>query len=392
MMPRFNRILLVVMDSVGAGAMPDAEAFGDAGSDTLGHIDEHRGLNVPTLERLGLGTIRPYKTIQDNIGSGAFAGKMAECSAGKDTITGHWEFMGIVQEVPFPVYPDGFPESLMQRFSKETGYGYLGNKAASGTAIIAELGQEHLDTGKLIVYTSADSVFQIAACETIVPVDELYRVCEITRNRVTVDEHAVSRVIARPFVPDGDGFQRTGNRKDYSLEPPENALDLLTQNNVPVGAIGKIEDMFAFRGISSSVHSKNNREAYRDLVAMMNTIQTGLIFANFVDFDMLYGHRRNVDGYGDALEEFDCMMADLLNHHLAPDDLLLITADHGCDPAFKGTDHTREFVPLLAYSPALSGSGRIPTRSCFSDLAATCLDNFGIPNPFPGASILEVLQ
>jgi len=391
-MSRFNRILLIVMDSVGVGAMPDAEAFGDAGADTLGHIDEHRGLNVPTLERLGLGTIRRYKTIHDNIGTGAFAGKMAECSAGKDTITGHWEFMGIVQDVPFPVYPDGFPESLMQRFTAETGYGFLGNKAASGTAIIAELGQEHLDTGKLIVYTSADSVFQIAACETIVPVDELYRICEITRNRVTVDEHAVSRVIARPFVPDGNGFTRTGNRKDYSLVPPENALDLLTRNHIPVGAIGKIEDMFAFRGITTSVHSKNNGEAYRDLVTMMETVQNGLIFANFVDFDMLYGHRRNVDGYGDALEAFDGMMADLISHHLESDDLLLITADHGCDPSFNGTDHTREYVPLLAYSPSLSGCGRIPTRTCFSDLAVTCLDNFGISNPFPGTSFLEVLQ
>ena len=389
---KFKRIILVIMDSVGIGEMPDAASFGDAGSDTLGHIDRNRGLNVPTLERMGLGTIRPFETVAAVRKNGAYAGRMAECSAGKDTITGHWEFMGIVQDTPFPVYPDGFPDDLMQRFSEKTGYGYLGNKPASGTAIIEELGPEHLETGKLIVYTSADSVLQIAASEERIPLEELYRGCQVTRTQVTIGEHAVSRVIARPFIQTKDGFKRTENRKDFALEPPRNALDLLKENGFEVGAIGKIEDMFAYRGITRSVHSHNNREAYRDMRQMLHDMGSGLLFANFVDFDMLYGHRRDLDGYGACLEDFDGMMNDFIHNRMNAEDLLLITADHGCDPAYSGTDHTREYVPLLAYSPSLTGSGPIPDRGCFSDIAATILDNFGISHPFPGQSFLEVLS
>ena len=385
--------MLVIMDSVGVGAMPDAPLFGDTGADTLGHIDQQRGLNVPTLERLGLGTFREFRTIRSLHQAGAYAGKMAECSAGKDTITGHWEFMGIVQESPFPVYPDGFPDDLMNRFARETGYGYLGNKAASGTAIIEELGREHLNTGNPIVYTSADSVFQIAACESSMPVAELYRICDITRKQVVVDDHAVSRVIARPFIETESGFKRTENRKDYALEPPyPNAMDLLKEAGLEVGAIGKIEDMFAFRGITRSTHSRNNADAYRDMVDMLDHMGPGLLFANFVDFDMLYGHRRDVTGYGDSIEDFDGLMADFIANRMNSDDLLLITADHGCDPTYRGSDHTREYVPLLAYSPAIPGSGSIPERSCFSDIAATILDNFKVQHRLPGNSFLEILS
>jgi len=389
---RFDRIILLIMDSVGIGEMPDAADFKDAGADTLGHIDALRGLSVPNLERLGLGRLRPFRTIQPRTEPGAYATTMRECSPAKDTITGHWEFMGIVQDRPFPLYPDGFPPDLMDRFTEETGYGWLGNRPASGTAIIQELGDEHLATGNPIVYTSGDSVFQIAAAETVIPVDELYRICRITREKVCVGEHAVSRVIARPFIQTDSGYERTGNRRDFSLEPPmPTALDLLTSAGIPVGAIGKIEDMFVQRGITRSIHSHNNEEAGRDTLTMLETLDTGLLFANFVDFDMLYGHRRNVAGYGDALEAFDRWLGDLFPV-LDKRDLLIITADHGCDPAFHGTDHTRERVPLLVFSPGLSGSATLPERHSFSDIGATILDNFGLAHELPGTSFLGELS
>lgn len=390
---KFNRIILIIMDSVGIGAMPDAAAFGDTGADTLGSIDRQRGLNLPRMEKLGLGTLRSFETIQSRIESGAYATTMRECSAGKDTITGHWEFMGIVQEKPFPVYPDGFPADLMDRFTRETGYEALGNQPASGTAIIQELGPAHMQSGKPIVYTSADSVFQIAACESVMPLDELYRICTVTRERVTVGEHTVSRVIARPFIQTTDGFARTENRKDYSLEPPHpTALDLVHDDGLDVGAIGKIEDIFNRRGITRSIHSHNNREAWADLTTMLSEVEAGLVFANFIDFDMLYGHRRDVQGYGNALEAFDRELGTFLDNRITESDLVLITADHGCDPAFQGTDHTRERVPLLVYSSGFAGSGNIPERSCFSDIAVSILANFGIGHELPGRSFLEDLK
>lgn len=390
----FDRIILIVMDSVGIGEMPDAEKFGDKGADTLGHIDELRGLNVPTLENLGLGLLRDFKTVSPKQIKGAYSTKMLECSMGKDTTTGHWEMMGIILEKPFPTYPNGFPEDVMKKFTEFTGYGYLGNKPASGTVIINELGEEHIKTGKPIVYTSADSVFQIAAHEEVIPVDELYRICEITRKQVCIGEHAVARVIARPFVKQGDKFVRTERRKDFSLEPPyPTAMDLLKEKGFQVGGIGKIEDIFVYRGLTASIHSHNNEESYRDLKKMMEDLkgEKGLIFANFIDFDMLYGHRRNVEGYGRALEEFDNYLSDLIDN-LGEKDLMMVTADHGNDPSFKGSDHTREMVPLLMFSKSLKENGRIEDLKCFSTLAKNICNNFGVDNGFKGDKLLEKLK
>ncbi|NOY24143.1 MAG: phosphopentomutase [Acidobacteria bacterium] len=390
---KFNRIILMILDSVGIGEMPDAASFGDTGADTLGHIDEIRGLSVPNMEKLGLGKIHAFKTVAGKQIPGAYATTMRECSPGKDTITGHWEFMGIITRQTFPEYPDGFPEEIMNAFTEKTGYSYLGNKPASGTVIIQELGDEHVRTGKLIVYTSGDSVFQIAADEDVIPLDELYRVCEITRNEIMTGQHEVARIIARPFVKGENGYVRTKNRRDFALEPPyPNALDLLTEAGIKVGAIGKIEDMFLKRGITYSIHSHNNAESCRDILKLMEgEIDSGFIFANLVDFDMLYGHRRNVQGYGDSLEAFDKELEKYMNKHLHDDDLLILTADHGCDPSFRGTDHTRERVPLLMYSPGLKANAVLKERSCFTDIAATVLDNFGISHSLPGESFLGEL-
>ena len=390
---KFKRIILMVLDSVGIGEMPDAARFGDTGADTLGHIDEIRGLSLPNLEKLGLGKLHPFKTVAEKQVSGAFATTMRECSPGKDTITGHWEFMGIINRQTFPEYPDGFPKEIMDAFTEKTGYGYLGNKPASGTVIIQELGDEHVRTGKPIVYTSADSVFQIAADEDVIPLEELYRICKITRTEIMTGPHAVARIIARPFVKGENEYVRTENRRDFALEPPfPTALDLLTGAGVKVGAIGKIEDMFVKRGISSSIHSHNNAESCRDTLKLMQgDIDRGFIFANLVDFDMLYGHRRNVQGYGDALEAFDVELEKYMEQYLEKDDLLMLTADHGCDPSFRGTDHTRERVPLLMYSPGLKGKGILPERECFTDIAATVLENFDITHSLPGKSFLGEL-
>ncbi|RLE18627.1 MAG: phosphopentomutase [Acidobacteria bacterium] len=391
---KFNRIILMILDSVGIGEMPDAASFGDTGADTLGHIDEIRGLTVPNMEKLGLGMLRPFKTVAKKQINGAYAATMRECSPGKDTITGHWEFMGIINRQAFPEYPDGFPEEIMTVFTEKTGYGYLGNKPASGTVIIQELGDEHVRTKKPIVYTSGDSVFQIAADEDVIPLEELYRICEITRNEIMVGDHAVARIIARPFVKRETGYVRTENRRDFALEPPfPTALDLLKGAGIKVGAIGKIEDMFAKRGITHSIHSHNNAESCRDTLKLMEgELDTGFIFANLVDFDMLYGHRRNVQGYGDALEAFDKELEKFMNRYLRENDLLMLTADHGCDPSYHGTDHTRERVPLLIYSPGLKSKGILPERSCFTDIAATVLENFGIAHVLPGNSFLGELS
>lgn len=391
---KFNRIILMILDSVGIGEMPDAANFGDAGADTLGHIDEIRGLIVPNMEKLGLGKLRAFKTVADKQVPGAYATTMRECSPGKDTITGHWEFMGIINRQTFPEYPDGFPEEIMTAFTEKTGYGYLGNKPASGTVIIRELGDEHVRTGKPIVYTSGDSVFQIAADEDVIPLDELYRICEITRNDIMTGQHEVARIIARPFVKGETGYVRTENRRDFALEPPyPTALDLLTKAGIKVGAIGKIEDVFLKRGITHSIHSHNNAESCRDTLKLMEgDLSSGFIFANLVDFDMLYGHRRNVQGYGDALEAFDKELGKYMNQHLHDNDLLILTADHGCDPAFRGTDHTRERVPLLIYSPGLKANAILSERNCFTDIAATVLENFGISHSLPGDSFLGELN
>ncbi len=372
------RAILIVMDSVGIGALPDAEAYGDGGSNTLAHTAEAvGGLNLPVLTRLGLGNLGDIKGVPTVSEPAGGYGKMAEKSAGKDTTTGHWEMTGIILEQPFPTYPQGFPEDLISKYEKQIGRRVLGNKAASGTAIIAELGTKHLASGCPIVYTSADSVFQIAAHEAIIPLEELYRMCRIAR-RLLQGEHGVGRVIARPFVGEAGNFTRTANRRDFSLEPPSgNLLELLQVRQIPVYAVGKIEDIFAGQGISEAVHTQSNLDGLEQTLAFMDKVEKGLIFTNLVDFDMLYGHRNNPAGYAQALEELDQYLQKILNA-LQPEDILLITADHGCDPTTTSTDHSREYVPILAYGQGIRQGVNLGIRSSFADLGATIAEIWGL--------------
>jgi phosphopentomutase len=382
-----NRVVVVVMDSVGIGELPDAAAFGDVGSDTLGNIARAvGGLGLPNMGALGLGNIAPLEGVPPAPEpSGAF-GKMAEQSAGKDTSTGHWELMGIKLTKPFPVYPDGFPPEVMSRFEQAIGRGSLGNKAASGTTILDELGEEHVSTGKPIVYTSADSVFQIAAHEQIIPPEELYHICRVARE-ILRGEHEVVRVIARPFVGQPGAWVRTSNRRDFSVTPPEpTVLDRLKAAGRMVYAVGKIEDIFAGQGITGAVHTEDNMDGVdRTLDAIRGRRERGLIFTNLVDFDAKFGHRNNVRGYADALEQFDRRVPELLAA-LAPDDLLVITADHGNDPTTPSTDHSREYVPILLAGPPVRRGTAIGVRSTFADLGATVADLLGVDAPPLGRS------
>ena len=375
---RFKRIIVIVMDSVGAGSAPDAAAFGDAGADTLGHIDGavSGGLRLPNLRRLGLGEAAHIHAVPtDVVGS---YGRMREISAGKDTTSGHWEFMGNPVENPFPVFPEAFPQELMQAFTAKTGYGYLGNEVASGTEIIERLGPEHIRTKLPVVYTSADSVFQIAAHTDVLPLEELYRICEITRREVCVGTYEVGRIIARPFIGTPGHFVRTGDRKDYSRMPKRKMVfSYLKERGLDVVGIGKIGDIYARIGLTESCHTADNAE---DMAMLMKQLAVhrdgdGLIMANFVDFDSMYGHRRDPQGYARCLEDFDRMLGGLLEE-LQADELLMITADHGNDPTAKGSDHTREEVPLLVYSPGLHESIDLGTRSTYADLGQTIMDNF----------------
>lgn len=389
---KLNRAIILVADSMGVGAREDAHLYGDAGSDTMGNIAKAvGGLNVPHMEAMGLGNIHAIEGVKPRKDAVAYYGKMGELSQGKDTTTGHWEMAGIVTEKGFPTYPDGFPEDVIREFERLTGRGTLGNYAASGTAIIEELGKEHMETGKLIVYTSADSVFQVAAHEEIVPLEELYRYCEMARGLLT-GEHCVSRVIARPFVGVPGNFSRTEHRKDFALSPPaDTLLDLLSKAGFEVTGIGKIEDIFNFRGLTLSFHTGNNHAGLERLEKqLLENEKRGLIFANLVDFDMLYGHRRNVRGYADAIEYMDAFLPRVMDA-MTEGDILFITADHGCDPTFKGSDHTREFVPLLCYVKGGKG-GEIGLRNSFADIAATILDLFGVPSAVAGSSFAEKLK
>ncbi|NHM27870.1 phosphopentomutase [Desulfofundulus sp. TPOSR] len=376
-----NRLTLIVLDSVGIGELPDAAQYGDAGSNTLANTARAvGGLNIPHLGRLGLGNILPIEGVPPVDRPLAAYGRMAEASAGKDTTTGHWEIAGLLLERPFPVYPHGFPPEIIKPFEERIGRPVLGNKAASGTAIIEELGPEHMRTGYPIVYTSADSVFQIAAHEEIIPVEELYRMCRIARELLTGD-HAVGRVIARPFVGRPGAFKRTDRRRDFSLPPPgPTILDLLLENGFPVLAVGKIEDIFAGKGITEAVHTEGNMDGVDQTLACMRRLERGLIFTNLVDFDMLYGHRNNPRGYADALEAFDRRLPEIL-HATRPDEVLIITADHGCDPTTSSTDHSREYVPLLVYGQKVKPGVNLGTRSTFSDVAATVAELFGLSYP-----------
>ena len=405
----FKRIITIVTDSVGIGHSPDAERFGDTGANTLGHIEEMVGpLQIPNLRKLGIGKIADITPQQDTV-VGAF-GRMHEQSTGKDTTSGHWEMMGHPVNVPFPTFYDGFPQELMDTFTKETGYGFLGNEAASGTEIIERLGKEHMRTGKPIVYTSADSVFQIAAHESIIPLEDLYKMCQITRERVCIGDYYVGRIIARPFVGEPGHFVRTSNRHDYSRLPEGRfVLQALQDAKVPTIGVGKIGDIYAYIGLDQSYPTKSNSHGMNLVAAllghtadgthsMQDTSDTtlegrfthGYMMVNLVEFDSLYGHRRDVQGYGRELEMFDYQLGGLLEL-LTEDDLLLITADHGNDPTWKGTDHTRELVPLLAYSPAFAGPIDLGDRRSFADIGQTILENFGITESFVGESFLQLL-
>ncbi len=373
-----RRVILIILDSVGCGDAPDAESFGDQGSNTLANTAQAvGGLKLPNLGRLGLGNITPIKgvlPVDEPLGA---YGRLTEISPGKDTTTGHWELMGVPLERPFPTYPDGFPKDLISEFERRIGRRILGNYPASGTVIIQELGAEHVRSGKPIVYTSADSVFQIAAHEEVIPVDELYRCCQIARELLT-GEHAVGRVIARPFVGEPGNFTRTERRKDFSLTPPKDTLlDMLKAGGTAVMGVGKIEDIFAHRGLTQSSHTLNNMAGVDAVLGFMATDADGLVFANLVDFDMLYGHRNNPRGYADALEEFDIRLPEI-ETALRDEDVLMLTADHGNDPTTPSTDHSRERVPILVTGPQVRRGIDLGTRDSFADVAASIADLLGV--------------
>jgi phosphopentomutase len=375
----WRRVVLITLDGVGVGAQPDAARYGDAGTDTLGHVAAAcGGLRLPNLARLGLGNITPVAGVEAVSSPEASWGRMLERSAGKDTTTGHWELAGLVQERPFPSFPEGFPPEIIAAFKKETGLEPLGNIAASGTEILRQLGEEHCRTGRPIVYTSVDSVFQIAAHEDILPVDRLYEICRIARR--ILDPYQVCRVIARPFVGKGaEDFRRTPSRRDFSLEPNGTTLlDLLKNAGCQVYGVGKIRDIFAGRGLTGFVKSVSNADGMEKTAQALSLVEKGLIFTNLVDFDMLYGHRLDAAGFGRALEEFDRWLPGFMAA-MTPGDLLILTADHGCDPTTPGTDHTRESVPLLCWHPRMTGGRSLGVRRTFADVAATVAELFSLP-------------
>jgi phosphopentomutase len=387
-----NRIIIIVLDSVGIGKAPDAAAFGDVGSHTLGNMARVvKGLRVPHLTRMGLGNIAILQGVEPQTMPTAVYGKLEEVSAGKDTTTGHWELMGTQLQRPFPLYPNGFPPEIMDTFEAEIGRKTLGNYPASGTVILEELGAEHLRTGKPIIYTSGDSVFQIAAHEEIIPIDELYDICHKARELLR-GEHEVSRVIARPFVGQPGHFTRTANRHDFSISPPQpTALDSLKDAGLMVYAVGKINDIFNAQGITDYEYTTNNMDAVdKNIAAMRQQQQRGLIFTNLVDFDAQFGHRNDPQGYANALAEFDARVPELLAT-LAEDDLLVITADHGNDPTTPSTNHSREYVPILITGPQVRGGANLGVRH-FADLGATITAVFGTKPTPAGRSFAEKIQ
>jgi phosphopentomutase len=385
---RFERVILIVLDSVGIGAMPDAVEFGDEGSDTLGNIARQRNLKLPNLCGLGLANIKPLSGLEPVKNPAGAYGKCALASPGKDTTTGHWEMAGILLERPFPLYPHGFPPEVIELFEARIGRKILGNKPASGTEIIKELGAEHQSTGSPIVYTSADSVFQIAAHERVIPLNELYRICETARE-ILRGPHEVGRVIARPFEGDPGRFVRTPNRKDFAVPPPKGMLlDKLSEQHVPVYGVGKIADIFLQRGIREYVKSKDNNDGMEKTIQAMGKQLNGLIFVNLVDFDQLFGHRNDVDGYAEALEAFDRWLPGL---QLQAEDLVVLTADHGCDPTTSSTDHSREYTPLLVYGSHVRAGVNLGTRRTLADIGQTVAETFGTEIK-AGTSFLEEIQ
>lgn len=392
-MSKFKRINLIVMDSVGIGELLDADDYGDKGANTIGNIaKEMKDIKLPNLAKLGLGNIIKIENVDKVEKPTAAFGKMNELSVGKDTLTGHWEIMGLKVEIPFNTFPEGFPKELIDKFEERTGRKVIGNKVASGTDILDELGEEHMETGALIVYTSADSVFQIAAHEGIVPLNELYRICEIARELTLDEKYAVGRVIARPFLGKPGSFSRTSNRKDYTVKPTaKTVMNYLVDGGFDSIAIGKIADIYSNEGITKAVKSKTNMDGVDKNIDELGNDFEGLLFTNLVDFDMLYGHRRDPIGYGKALEEFDTRLPEILAA-LKEDDLLMITADHGNDPTHHGTDHTREYIPLLVYSKGLNGGINLDIRGSFADIGATIADNFNVKLPENGKSFLAELK
>lgn len=390
---KYNRVFLIVMDSVGIGEAPDAKKFDDEGAHTLGHIAEQmNGLHMPNMAKLGLSNIDKIKGVEPSTQPLAYYTKMQEASNGKDTMTGHWEIMGLNIETPFRVFPKGFPDELLNEIEEKSGRKIIGNKPASGTEILDELGEEHMKTGALIVYTSADSVLQIAAHEEIVPLDELYRICELVRELTLDEKYMVGRIIARPFVGEPGNFKRTANRHDYALKPfDRTVMNELKDNQIESIAIGKISDIYDGEGVTKSLRTVSNMDGMDKLVDTLKMDFTGLSFLNLVDFDALYGHRRDPIGYGKALEEYDARLPEVFEL-LKEDDLLIITADHGNDPIHHGTDHTREYVPLLVYSKALKEPKELPLRKTFADIGATVAENFAVKLPKHGTSFLNDLK
>lgn len=389
-MTKFKRVFLVVMDSVGIGEAPDAEIFNDKNADTLGHIAEHmNGLHMPNMAGLGLGNIKQIKGVPKAASPRAHFTKMEEASNGKDTMTGHWEIMGLNIEKPFRTFPNGFPVELITELEEKTGRKIIGNKPASGTAILEELGKEHMDTGALIVYTSADSVLQIAAHEEIVSIEEQYRICKIARKLTLDEKYMVGRVIARPFVGEHGNFQRTPNRHDYALKPfGRTVMNELKDADYDVIALGKIDDIYDGEGVTEAIRTTDNADGMTKLVESMSQDFTGISFLNLVDFDAKFGHRRDPQGYGEALEAYDERLPEVLDQ-IKEDDLLIITADHGNDPIHHGTDHTREYVPLIVHHSAITDGTELPIRKTFADIGATIADNFGVTMPTFGKSFLS---
>ena len=386
-----RRVILIVLDSVGVGELPDAADFGDVGSNTLGHIASSlEGFSIPNLQNLGLGNIPNTHLEAAARPIGAF-GRAAEKSRGKDTITGHWEISGLVPDLLFPYFPDGFPREIMDEFEKRIGLRTIGNYPASGTEIIEKLGAEHLMTGSPIVYTSSDSVFQIAMHEDIIPIIRQYEICQIARDLLQ-GEWAVGRVIARPFKGMPGSFQRTSNRHDYALDPPtETMLDYLSEAGKKVYGVGKILDIFNARGISANKKSKDNEEGIDNTLEWMAQDFEGLIFTNLVDFDMLFGHRRDVEGYGNCLKAFDKRLPEIMQA-MRDDDLLILTADHGNDPTFRGSDHTREYIPVLAYGKQVQAGTNLGTLKSFADIAATILEALNVEGKTQGQSFWKAMQ
>lgn len=384
-----NRAIILILDSVGIGGLPDSAEFGDVGVNTLGNIaKETESFTLPTLESLGLGKIKGVDYFNSDVTPKGAFGRMAEISKGKDTTTGHWEIAGLHIKEPFKTYPDGFPPAVIDAFVKATGREILCNKPASGTVVLEELGEEHMKTGKPIIYTSADSVFQIAAHEDIIPLPELYKMCDIAR-KMLMGEDVVARVIARPFVGEVGKFERTSNRRDYSLSPHDKTiLDHLKENNYDVRAVGKIVDIYNGAGITHDVHTHDNMDGVDQTLNYMKDDFKGLIFTNFVDFDAKFGHRRNVPGYAKALEDIDARLPEIISA-MKKDDILIITADHGNDPSYKGTDHTREYVPLLVYGDTIKANVDLGTRTTFADIAATLSDIFNVPKTAIGVSFKD---